>query len=217
MDKNTGQRVQLPILSETGTFNMVHIHIITRVVLDNGSWYRFESNLTPVEHATFNKELNKMIGPDRRWLYKHTKTVDSILNKTATQAKSRVTQDETKTRVLESMVKKRLGDLAIFMPNYPLDVRISVNLEMPSTVSPADLQAIASGNIDSERFKDRRSYQDTITALQYDLTEVTQRKSGTIETRYELEMEAINAADLLKDPSNFINEIRGFSGILRRK
>lgn len=88
---------------------------------------------------------------------------------------------------------------------------------MPLAVSQVDLQAIANGNIDSERFKDRRSYQDTATSIQYDLTEVIQRKSGQSETRYELEMEAIKAADLLQDPSNFVNEIRGLSTILRRK
>lgn len=158
-----------------------------------------------------------MIGPDRRWQYKHTKTVDSILSKTDSQGKTRITQDEARTKVLESMVKRRLGDLAIFMPNCSLDVRISVNLEMPLAVSQADLQAIASGNIESERFKDRRSYQDNATAIQYDLTEVTQSRSGQSETRYELEMEAIKAADLLQDPSNFVNQIRGLSTILRRK
>lgn len=158
-----------------------------------------------------------MVGPDRRWHYKHTKTVDSILSKTALEGKARVTQDETKNKVLESMVKKRLGDLAIFMPANPLDVRISVNLETPATVSQTDLQSIADGNAESERFKDRRSYQDSATAIQYDLTEVTQRNSSQTEIRYELEMEALRAADLLQDPSNFVNEIRGFSSILRRK
>jgi hypothetical protein len=186
-------------------------------VLEPGNWYRFDSNLTALEHASFNKELNNKVGPDRRWHYKHTKTVDSVLSKAAPEGKTRVTQDETRKKVLESMVKKRLGDLAIFLPGSPLDVRISVNLETPATVSQVDLQSIADGSAESERFKDRRSYQDSATAIQYDLTAVTQRNSSATETRYELEMEALRAADLLQDPSIFVNEIRGFSSILKRK
>lgn len=195
MDRNTGQRVQLPVLTET--------------VLAPGAWYRFDALLSPAQHALSNKTLNGRVGPDRRWHYKHTKAVDFFAHDAAGE-RVRVTMDEGRSRVVESMVKERLADLAILMPNRPLDVRISVNSERPAAAP-----STRPGDSEVERFKDRRSYLDTGTSIQYDLTEVTQRTGGRTETKLELEMESKDPAAVLADPASFLTEIRKFAKVFQ--
>jgi len=156
----------------------------------------------------FNQRLNAMVQPDRRWTYKHTKTYDSFVMRGS--QKLRATRDAAKEKVIEAMYKIRIADLAIHMPNKPLDVRISVNLETPVTLTEAELAILQAENYDIERFKDRRSYLDNAMGIQYDLTTVSQTTRGNAETKLELELESKRTADLLADPSNFVNELRGF-------
>lgn len=200
VDKGTGQRVA------TGG--------PSPAVLGAGGWYRFESSLHPSMHAHFNRALNTKIGPDRRWSYKHTRTVDSILS--GSLQKLRVTRDAATTRILECMRKSRLGDLAISIPGSPVDVRISVNMEHPL---PADDPAVAGSQaaVDTERHKDRRSYTDTHSAIRYDLTEVKQARGPqqTAELKYELELESVDVAGLREDPSLFLHELCGFLSLLQ--
>lgn len=191
VDRGSGERIALPVLTET--------------VLAPGSWYRFDAVISPAQHSVANRALNGLVGPDRRWQYKHSKAVDFFAHNAAGQ-RVRITMDEGRSRVVESMVKERLADLAIFMPNRPLDVRISVNSELPAappSTSPGDSEV--------ERFKDRRSYLDTATSLQFDLTEVTQRTGGRMETKLELEVESKDPAALIADPATFIRSIRKFA------
>ena len=49
--------------------------------------------------------------------------------------KVRVTRDETTGTTLECMRKLRLGNLNIYSPKYAADWRVSVNLEIPSTLN----------------------------------------------------------------------------------
>lgn len=193
IDKNTNQRVRLPIVSEA-------------VLEPGGTWYRFDADLSPALHATFNKALNSKVGSDRTWSYTHTKTVDTTYVQGG--EKVRVSTDETGRSVLATIKKVRLGDLAIHMPLHPLDIRISINLELPVT-------GVVSGLPQSSRSKDRRSYLNTRTGLQYDLTEVLQDNKGQGAVRkFELELEATKTTNIIQDPAMLVNELRSFIRVL---
>jgi hypothetical protein len=180
--------------------------ILTETVLQPGPWFRFEATVTPPEFATFNQKLNVRVGPDKVMQYKHTKALDTFSTNSIGD-RVRISYDERRERVIESMVKTRLGDLAIFMPNRPLDVRISVNLEMPAQAPPP-----TPGEV--ERLKDRRTYVDTKTSIQYDLTEVSQTTGRRQETKLEVEMEAVKAEAVMAAPFTFLAEVRQFSRLL---
>lgn len=188
---------------------------MSATVLEPGNWFRFDSNLSVAEYAAFNQALNGKVGPDRMWTYKHTKTIDTVLMKTG-GVKMRVTQTEDKGKILEVMAKKRIADFAIYMPAHPVDVRISVNVEDPMQLEAPQQAQLAQGQFDSERFKDRRSYIETASAIEFDLTAVQQKSLGqAVETKYEMEIESLEPARLLADPTQFIAQIRAFACILR--
>ncbi len=169
----------------------------------------------PDEHSKFNMALNATVKPDSQWTYKHTKTIDTILN--FPTGRVRVTQTADQTSIIECMRKRRIADLAIYMPNRKVDVRVSVNVEEPYPADdPQILQQLRTGSFDTKREKDRRSYFDPSNGIQYDLTEVRQRRSADWgpQTSLELEIEVKNTEDLLADTSFFTSAIRSFSSIL---
>lgn len=87
--------------------------------------------------------------------------------------KVRVSYDEKTKDVLAKIVKARVADLDIFMPRGPLDLRISVNLEMAWETSVAELERLAvvkKRETMPDRNKDRLSYQHG--PYQIDLTQV---------------------------------------------
>lgn len=189
VDKNSGGRISLPVHSET--------------ILDESSlWFRFESDIPVALHRHFNGLLNKEVSKGRL-TYKHVRTVDNIYRGDAPKSKCRVTVDE-KGNYVECIEKRRVADMAIFFPNAPFDVRISINEEVPM-MRPT-------GSPFMDRRKDRMSYvlaADDSTSLQVDLTQV--RQSGEATPRHELEMEFINPKNLAssaKSVSAFYAAIR---------
>jgi polynucleotide 5'-triphosphatase len=89
--------------------------------------------------------------------------------------KVRVTHDQSTGQVLATIIKARVESLDIYIPRYPLDCRISVNLEMKWD---GDMDSFPNGATKSEspdRFKDRLSY--TQSYYQIDLTQV---KTGEV-------------------------------------
>lgn len=185
VDKTTGNRVCLPVCSET-------------ILSDDGSWYRFESNIPTALHKHFNLLLNEQVSR-RKLTYKHTKTVDILYKGLDSKNKARKTVDET-DKLIECIEKRRISDIAIFFPNAPFDIRISINEEIP--ITPSQL----SGSPLFERRKDRVSYTSPL-GMQLDLTQVKQ--SG--ETKHELEIEVIDATSMVGSPQatrSFIDTIR---------
>ena len=92
--------------------------------------------------------------------------------------KVRVTHDQKTGEVLAKIIKTRVKDLDIFIPNSPLDCRISVNLEMKYD---GDTEALARGTDrqnQPDRNKDRLSYKQS--HYQIDLTQVTSSKVSAV-------------------------------------
>lgn len=92
--------------------------------------------------------------------------------------KVRVTYEQRSRKVVATIVKVRVADLNIHMPNSPLDCRISINLEMNWPGPVEELEQIGGGGDRGSppRQKDRLSYAQG--SIQVDLTQVTTPMSG---------------------------------------
>ncbi|KAJ1727195.1 mRNA-capping enzyme subunit beta [Coemansia biformis] len=156
VDKKTGQRISLPVLSET--------------VLADDRNTRFESNMTQQQHAMFNKLLNQRVDEARRAdfrgsriMYKHTREVDHFYKVDGMRV--RVTRNKETGEVLGVITKNKVADLNIYSPRTKLDIRITINeehkLDMPDMEEHKPIL---------ERHKDRLSYTQDIWS--FDLTQV---------------------------------------------
>ncbi|KAI8868686.1 mRNA triphosphatase CET1 [Ramicandelaber brevisporus] len=184
IDRSTRQRLRLPIVTETAIDSgYMSMHNI-----------RFESNMTMERHAYFNKMLNSMVEHRRHQRaqlqqqaadnggaapaakkpsaieYSHTKEIDKFYPAPQRpQQRIRVTYDQKTRQPLpnRSIIKDRVADLNIYSPRNQLDMRLSVNTEMP-----AEDPSIADPTVAclSERHKDRISYKHEM--WQIDLTMV---------------------------------------------
>ncbi|KAJ2905896.1 hypothetical protein MKZ38_003904 [Zalerion maritima] len=220
IDKNTDNRVALPVISECA--------------LDGP--YAFRSSITRQEHEALNSFFNGIVcdteprnprrDPSRLLLtYKHRREVDEFFELSRPDREQlpacieslipqrhsvrvRVTKDKT-GKLLGAIVKARVGDLHIHFPNWHLDCRLSVNLEMPwHGPIPDEILAPPQGLNDhgrksmstgdrSVREKNRLSYRQGV--LQVDLTQVTttlpsipsqpQNLPLRVQKEYELEIE----------------------------
>lgn len=88
--------------------------------------------------------------------------------------RARVTYDQRTKEVLAKIVKARVADMHVHMPNSPVDCRLSVNLEMDWPGPVEELEAEGGGN--PPRQKDRLSYAQG--SIQVDLTQVSMATSG---------------------------------------
>ncbi|KAJ3169423.1 mRNA-capping enzyme subunit beta [Geranomyces variabilis] len=184
VDRNTGNRIRLPVRSET--------------VLWNDGSYRFDSNMTRDQHGHFNRVLNALVQPPAPGItplrYIHTNEVDHYHEGGGGDGgrnKIRVSMDQKTGQVREVLCKRRIADLEIHLPNSPLDFRISMSLEMPAPHPPP-------GSVSrSRRFKDRLSYSHQ--AVRVDLTQVKQVMGKSEEVTHECEVEFIRAACLLEE------------------
>ncbi|KAJ2843276.1 mRNA-capping enzyme subunit beta, partial [Coemansia erecta] len=155
VDKNTGQRVALPVLSETA--------------LSDDKATRFESNMTLQQHAAFNRLLNQRVDETRRpefrgsrIVYSHTKEIDHFYK--IEGMRIRVTTEKDSGRVISVITKTKVADLNIYSPRTKLDIRITINEE----------KALEKPDVDSikpilERHKDRLSYKQDLWS--FDLTQ----------------------------------------------
>lgn len=166
-DKNSNNRMNLPVLSETVISESIHQHV----------W--FESNMTRNQHAGFNTFLNKLVEESKGDIkYSHKYEIDQYYR---SRSKVRVSTDKKTGQVLAVIEKRRVADLNIFIPNCHLDCRVSINLEIPAT-KPDGV------DVDLVRDKDRLSYQNNL--IQVDLTQVSDNNSPT--KIHELEFEIRN-------------------------
>lgn len=86
--------------------------------------------------------------------------------------KVRVTYDQKTNNVLAAIVKARIADLSILIPQSPLDCRISINFEMKWDGDIDEIIGSGYGSKIPDRQKDRVSYKQGL--YQVDLTQVTQ-------------------------------------------
>ncbi|KNE72222.1 hypothetical protein AMAG_16706 [Allomyces macrogynus ATCC 38327] len=175
IDKRTGQRLALPVRSET-------------VVVDTTE-LRFESDMTVAQHKAFNGVLNQLVQRGKL-RYRHSKEIDVFYRK-GRDDKVRVTLEGKTRQVLpgRTITKQRLASLDVYCPSAPLDYRISINLEIPTKI-PTEVMPDT-----RERHKDRLSY--THELVQVDLTQVTIKvgpNDPNPQLSHELEVEFIDAA-----------------------
>ncbi|KAI8921928.1 CYTH-like domain-containing protein [Powellomyces hirtus] len=202
IDKHTNSRIRLPVMTET--------------VLMNDGQYRFDSNMTMDQHAHFNRTLNALVQrPGATVRYVHTKEVDHY-HETGSR-RVRVSIDQKTQKVKEVLVKQRVADLEIHLPNSPLDFRISISMEVPAPQPPQDSVSRF------RRHKDRLSYSHQV--IRVDLTQVRQFDGRDRESNltHECEVEFIRAACLIEEkekrqnqkPNNFAAYVDVFLNNLR--
>ncbi|KAK5657478.1 hypothetical protein OQA88_3050 [Cercophora sp. LCS_1] len=221
IDRNTKQRV------ENGA--------VTECILNEVASLGFRSSMSEGQHKAFNEFLNTMVlqahpdnkdrtGPRVPIKYKHRREIDKFfeippnmrnsmlpacvsgpISKRGHQAKVRVTYDQKTNEVLAKIVKARVADISLHMPEYPLDCRISINLEMDWDGDVEELERLPQGNRPPppNRNKDRLSYNHG--PYQVDLTQVIQVIAGPggaqrHEKEHELEIEM--NADIVLDQGN---------------
>lgn len=99
-------------------------------------------------------------------------SIQHFLKQTSHHApKVRITHDQKTGAPLAQIIKTRVKDLDIYIPNSPLDCRISVNLEMRYDGDSEALARSSDKKNQPDRNKDRLSY--TQSHYQIDLTQVT--------------------------------------------
>ncbi|KAI9730287.1 MAG: mRNA-capping enzyme subunit beta [Claussenomyces sp. TS43310] len=207
IDQDTNQRIFLPVQTEC--------------VLTERKRVSFRSSMTEAQHKTLNDFLNAKVGethPDNPnkskprvpVFYTHRRERDkfyelppslystlpaSIRNELNPRhtVKVRVTHDQRTGQLLAKIIKSRVADMDIYMPRFPLDCRISVNLEMRYDGDVESLLGSTEGSRMPDRNKDRLSYKQS--HYQIDLTQVTTADGGSrAEKEHELEIELSSAA-----------------------
>ncbi|KAM3431768.1 hypothetical protein NHJ13734_007155 [Beauveria thailandica] len=210
IDKDTNHRVERFIESEC-------------VLRDTGR-VAFKSSMTEAHHKAFNEFLNKAViqtdprsahGKGRVQVhYKHRREIDKYFELpldmqaripgcvrsrlgTRKNVKARVTYDEKTGEVLNKIVKARVADIDLHLPQCPMDCRISINLEMDWDGPVDELEQLAGAPTQgiTDRRKDRLSYKQG--NYQIDLTQVTMpggQGSARGEKEHELEIEVSGAA-----------------------
>ncbi|KAL2756049.1 hypothetical protein ACRALDRAFT_1070802 [Sodiomyces alcalophilus JCM 7366] len=214
---------KLGTLIDKDTNDRVMKFVATECILHDTGRLAFRSSMTEAQHKVMNSWLNDKVvstnpqNPDPRARgrvqvhYKHRREVDKFFEipnnlqgrlpgcvrshlNPKHSVKVRVTYDQKTGQPLQKIVKARVADLHLHMPNAPLDCRISVNLEAAWDGPIEELEQMAVGHSIKfpDRSKDRLSY--TQSHYQIDLTQVTQAVPGPgntqrVDKEHELEIE----------------------------
>jgi len=113
----------------------------------------------------------------------------------------RVTVDQGSGKIVEVLRKRKLDHMIVHFPAAKLDVRITISVE--EVLGAAD---ISTQQVQSQRHKDRLSYEIESGKYSVDLTQVM--SDGQ---KHELEVEVLNSAEFISDSCqqlNFINILR---------
>ncbi|KAF4624563.1 hypothetical protein G7Y89_g13608 [Cudoniella acicularis] len=210
IDKETNQRFQLPVL--------------TGCIVAESPRIGFRSSMTVAQHSFLNEYLNKKVAdthPGNQTSqkkrvpidYLHRRETDKFYELPPTMhaslpaavrehltprqtVKVRVTYDQKTNQILAKIVKARIADLSIYIPQSPLDCRISINFEMKFEGDIDEVISSGFGGKIPDRQKDRLSYKQG--PYQVDLTQVTHISSvngvNRTEKEHELEVEISTAA-----------------------
>ncbi|WFD35343.1 tRNA (cytidine(32)/guanosine(34)-2'-O)-methyltransferase [Malassezia cuniculi] len=195
VDRNTGTRVKLPVLTETIIEDMPHV--------------RFESMMPMESHRLYNKLLNNAVQHSAIYpsgakiRYAHHREIDSFYDEQLPSGQKvhlRVTRDARTGEVKPNGVisKRRIADLNIYVPAHKFDYRISINSETPMPLPPAQSKPVY------VREKDRLTY--THQRFKVDLTQVTMREKERI---HELEVEIVDTKELMNYGYNSRSSGRG--------
>jgi len=210
MDNNTRDRLWLPVQSET-------------VLQSNFKGIRFVSDMTMDQHRNYNQILNKLVNDGNKpnaksafFSYRHIHQIDSFYQVPGHKEKLRLSTDKTNNNVISFIKKVNIGHLNIYLPNSPLDLRISINIE-----EQMDQALIQNCEANYERQKDRLSYKSH--ALQIDLTQVQEPNNDKKihELEIELDSKLLNQEKLKlkdkqsRDQSQYYNILTLFMNSLR--
>jgi hypothetical protein len=190
IDRNTNARIILPVMTSC-------------VLAPAGGWYRFEADLSVEQHRLFNQLFNEQVNRSRdHWRYQRTRTIDTFYQN-AQRQKVRVTRDQAGGKIIEVMDKRRIGDVAIYLPTCPFDIRISINVE--HLINGITEDVLAEWPQIELRNKDRLSYTFN-QLLRVDLTQIKQSSAGE-RMRHELEVEILHLQDQLQsDPVGLVDK-----------
>ncbi|KAI5803864.1 CYTH-like domain-containing protein [Geopyxis carbonaria] len=218
IDKETQQRLRLPIRTET-IYESSENH---KIHFQSGVNKEFRLINTFLNEATANSKPQKDPKSRIGVQYEHTIEKDSFyeLPPGEYELLPRLIRDKSNPRrtkvrvstnkegkVVKKIIKARISDLNIFSPTTEYDWRISVNVEMPWD---GDHQGLRPQG--AERVKDRMSYRHLV--YQVDLTDVN---TDNAKRTYELELEVDGAAlrkqgqlVQLNKPNSYEQLVKGF-------
>ncbi|RKP10559.1 CYTH-like domain-containing protein [Thamnocephalis sphaerospora] len=199
LDKQTGQRIRLPVVSET---------VISP---SDASWMRFESNMPAEWHKRINERLNKRVEETQKPNHKgHRVGFKRVLERDRFYqedgVRTRVTFDWDGNNIVPGgiMWKERLADLNMHLPMCPFDFRISINTEEPASMP--------SSQWTHERKKNRATYKHQ--HCKVDLTLVTSQDVAN--TTHELELELWDVAALKREHGRHLRKERNsFAELVR--
>ncbi|KAK8075736.1 mRNA-capping enzyme subunit beta [Apiospora hydei] len=218
IDRDTDDRLEYPLHGEC--------------VLSPQARIGFRSSMSELQHRSMNEWLNGQVvatnphnnggrrNPHVQIHYKHRREIDkfyelhsSMIGRLphAVQAmmspkhalKARITTDQKTGEVLAKIVKARVGDLNLYLPQCPVDCRISINLEWEWDGPPEEIMSNQMPHREKQpdREKDRLSYKHGF--FQVDLTQVKRQLAGRgPEKEHELEVEL--DAGILLDHGRFL-------------
>ncbi|MCJ1366363.1 mRNA-capping enzyme subunit beta [Acarospora aff. strigata] len=230
IDKNTNDRLRLPIMSEC-VISKDDPNLRTQHRALNGFLNKALVDSQPPKQPTAKGAMPPK--PRIPMSYVHTKECDAFYELSQAghlalppsiraqinprhRAKVRITTDQKTGKELAKIVKARVADLDIYSPRTAFDWRVSVNLEMNYDGDMRDLVETTEGGKRADRNKDRMSY--THLAYQIDLTQVTPFESTSkADKEHELEIE-VSSAEVRKQGllvkarqvSQYEDLIRGF-------
>jgi len=200
IDKKTGERLYLPVRSET--------------ILDQG-WasenIRFDSKMSMAQHKALNVYLNHETGKSQqrreKIQYQHMVQVDKFYEvpaamlerlpeflqkcrarKPHVRPRVRISTDAKTGAVRESIIKFRIEDLEVYCPRRAdqCDYRVSISLEWRYPWPTEHLLEVREDGAELNRRKDRMSYAHQ--AMRLDLTQV---KGEAAEPSHEMEVELL--------------------------
>lgn len=203
---------KLGIIVDRQSQNRYNCPIYSATALIHQDFMNFNSDMDIKQHQFFNELLNSSVQKGIL-KYKRRKEIDRMYYD---KGRLRVTTDEN-GGFITAIRKNRIANLEILLPNSPLDIRISVNIEEPAS-KVDDL-----GPPDIKRDKNRVSYEKA--PIRIDLTQVKQFKNENnfdIQT-HELEVEFINGKQLYHEfenlqhgrPNTYHYQIEHFLNTLR--
>ncbi|KAK1752978.1 CYTH-like domain-containing protein [Echria macrotheca] len=226
VDRHTGQRVNFGVMTECVVRDSSDLNFRSSMSEAQHQAYNQFLNSEVTQAYPLNKANQGRPRPRLEIKYKHRYEIDKffelpphVRDRTLPAcvamplaarkhgAKVRVTHDARTNELLAKIVKARVADINIHFPEYTLDCRISINLEMDWNGSVAELEQMATATRTSpSRNKDRLSYKHG--PYQIDLTQVTQVPQGPNNSRqdkeHELEIEV--APEVLIDQGNRVKE-----------
>ncbi|CAN6661101.1 hypothetical protein TRVA0_033S00364 [Trichomonascus vanleenenianus] len=197
--KSNEKRIQLPVLTEC--------------VLDprfTRAETFFEAQLSDAQFSLVNQFLDGLCDDKKVLTRQSIRTKDHIYSHPNKPDKLRVTYDERDTPI-ERMVKRRVADMMVFSPGDLLDLRISLNVELPASRTDISDQ----GKPAKIRSKNRLSY--AAQGMQFDLTSVI--SDNAARSSKELEIE-VNKSLILELIDNFernkdVREMEKFEDLIR--